>query len=93
MPQGTDWLSTEEAAARMHVRPEEVLSTVLGYGADPNVHTIITADGPMISRCSVAFAVADRQLHEATRSPDPTETAAPGPSLGQPYSMKSQPSQ
>ncbi|GAA1700965.1 hypothetical protein GCM10009765_58130 [Fodinicola feengrottensis] len=88
MPQGTDWLTTAEAAARLHVPPEVVVSTVLSYGADPDIHIITTVGGPMISRCAVAFAVADRQLNEATRSVDPTETAAFGPSLGRPYSMK-----
>jgi hypothetical protein len=93
MPQGSDWLTTEEAAARMHVPPEAVVSTVLGYGADPSAHTITTASGPMVSRCSVAFVVADRQLNEATRSADPTETAAQGPSLSQPRNMRSRQSQ
>jgi hypothetical protein len=89
MPQGSDWLTADEAAARMHVPPEAVIGTVIGYGADPDIHVLATTSGPMVSRCAVAFAVADRQLNEATRSADPTETAAHGPSLGRPYSMRS----
>jgi hypothetical protein len=88
MPQGSDWLSTEEAAARMQVPPEAVVAMLtMEYGADPEMHVVMTTAGPMVSRCSVAFVVADRQLAEATRSPDATQTAAHGPSLGNPYSM------
>ncbi|WP_163509796.1 hypothetical protein [Fodinicola acaciae] len=90
MPQGSDWLSTEEAAARMHVPPDAVVPTLTQeYGADPEMHVVMTTAGPMVSRCSVAFVVADRQLSEATRDAEPTgSTLAKGPSLGYPHSMQ-----